>query len=147
MEIILKTDIAGLGYKNDVVKVKPGYGRNYLIPQGFATMATSSNLKILAENIKQAAHKVEKIRQDAENLAASIGEIVLEIPAKTGESGKIFGRVTSTQIAEILTQKGFEIDKKKISFNTEIKMVGEYSVVLDLHKDVKHTIGIKIVSE
>ncbi|MFM1913391.1 MAG: hypothetical protein RIR51_1229 [Bacteroidota bacterium] len=147
MEIILKTDIAGLGYKNDVVNVKPGYGRNYLIPQGFATMATSSNLKILAENIKQAAHKVEKIRQDAEELAAKIGDIVLEIPAKTGESGKIFGRVTSLQISEILASKGFDIDRKKISFNSEIKMVGDYSVVLDLHKEVKHTINIKIISE
>ena len=147
MEIILKTDIAGLGYKNDVVNVKPGYGRNYLIPQGFATMATSSNLKILAENIKQAAHKVEKIRQDAEELAAKIGDIVLEIPAKTGESGKIFGRVTSLQISEILASKGFDVDRKKISFNSEIKMVGDYSVVLDLHKEVKHTINIKIISE
>lgn len=147
MEIILKTDIAGLGYKNDVVKVKPGYGRNYLIPQGFATMATSSNLKVLAENIKQAAHKVEKIRQDANDLASKIGDISLEIPVKTGESGKIFGRVTSLQISELLSSKGFDIDRKKISFNSEIKMIGDYSVILDLHKDVKHTIQIKVISE
>ncbi len=147
MEIILKTDIAGLGYKNDVVKVKPGYGRNYLIPQGFATMATSSNLKVLAENIKQAAHKVEKILQDANDLASKIGDISLEIPVKTGESGKIFGRVTSLQISELLSSKGFDIDRKKISFNSEIKMVGDYSVILDLHKDVKHTIQIKVISE
>lgn len=147
MEIILKTDIAGLGYKNDVVKVKPGYGRNYLIPQGFATMATSSNLKVLAENIKQAAHKFEKIRQDANDLASKIGDISLEIPVKTGESGKIFGRVTSLQISELLSSKGFDIDRKKISFNSEIKMIGDYSVILDLHKDVKHTIQIKVISE
>ena len=147
MEIILKTDIAGLGYKNDVVKVKPGYGRNYLIPQGFATMATSSNLKVLAENIKQAAHKVEKIRQDANDLASKIGDINLEIPVKTGESGKIFGRVTSLQISELLSSKGFDIDRKKISFNSEIKMIGDYSVILDLHKEVKHTIQIKVISE
>jgi len=147
MDIILKTDIVGLGYKNDVVKVKPGYGRNYLIPQGFAVMATASNMKVLAENIKQAAHKVEKIRQDAEQLAASIGEMVLEIPAKTGESGKIFGRVTSLQVADLLKGKGFDIDRKKIAFESEVKMVGSYSVLLDLHKEVKHRISIQVVAE
>ncbi len=147
MEIILKTDIAGLGYKNDVVTVKAGYGRNYLIPQGFAIMATTSNMKVLAENIKQAAHKVEKIRQDAADLAASIGELVLTIPAKTGESGKIFGRVTSLQISDLLKEKGFDVDRKKISFDSEVKMVGEYAATLDLHKDVKHKITFKVVAE
>lgn len=147
MEIILKTDIAGLGYKNDVVTVKAGYGRNYLIPQGFAIMATPSNMKVLAENIKQAAHKVEKIRQDAADLAAAIGDLVLTIPAKTGESGKIFGRVTSLQISDILKEKGFDVDRKKISFETEVKTVGEYVAVLDLHKDVKHKITFNVVSE
>ncbi len=147
MEIILKTDIAGLGYKNDVVTVKAGYGRNYLIPQGFAIMATPSNMKVLAENIKQAAHKVEKIRQDAADLAAAIGELVLTIPAKTGESGKIFGRVTSLQISDMLKEKGFDVDRKKISFETEVKTVGEYTAVLDLHKDVKHKITFNVVSE
>jgi large subunit ribosomal protein L9 len=147
MEIILKTDIAGLGYKNDVVTVKAGYGRNYLIPQGFAIMATTSNMKVLAENIKQAAHKVEKIRQDAADLAASIGELVLTIPAKTGESGKIFGRVTSLQVSDLLKEKGFDVDRKKISFDSEVKMVGEYAATLDLHKDVKHKITFKVVAE
>ena len=147
MEIILKTDIAGLGYKNDVVTVKAGYGRNYLIPQGFAIMATPSNLKVLAENIKQAAHKVEKIRQDAVDLAAAIGELKLTIAAKTGESGKIFGRVTSLQISDLLKEKGFDIDRKKISFDSEVKMVGDYSALLDLHKDVKHKIAVSVVSE
>ncbi|RVU25022.1 50S ribosomal protein L9 [Sandaracinomonas limnophila] len=147
MEIILKTDIAGLGYKNDVVTVKAGYGRNYLIPQGFAMMATSSNLKVLAENIKQAAHKVEKIRQDALDLAASIGELALTIPAKTGESGKIFGRVTSLQISDLLKEKGFDVDRKKISFDSEVKMVGDYAATLDLHKDVKHKITFSVVAE
>lgn len=147
MEIILKTDIAGLGYKNDVVTVKAGYGRNYLIPQGFAIMATPSNMKVLAENIKQAAHKVEKIRQDAADLAAAIGDLVLTIPAKTGESGKIFGRVTSLQISDLLKEKGFDIDRKKISFETEVKTVGEYAAVLDLHKEVKHKITFNVVSE
>jgi large subunit ribosomal protein L9 len=120
MEIILKTDIAGLGYKNDLVTVKPGYGRNYLIPQGFAVMATGSNKKILAENIKQAAHKAEKIQLDAQALADSIGDLTLDIAAKVGESGKIFGRVTSIQIAEALKAKGFDVDRKKIALDTEL---------------------------
>jgi large subunit ribosomal protein L9 len=147
MEIILKTDIAGLGYKNDVVAVKPGYGRNYLIPQGFAVMATPSNRKVLAENIKQAAHKVEKIRQDALDLSASIGELVLTIPAKTGDSGKIFGRVTSLQISDLLKEKGFDVDRKKIAIDSEVKMVGDYSATLDLHKEVKHKISFSVVAE
>jgi large subunit ribosomal protein L9 len=147
MEIILKTDIAGLGYKNDIVAVKAGYGRNYLIPQGFAIMATPSNRKVVAENIKQAAHKVEKVRQDAFDLAAAIGEMALTIPAKTGDSGKIFGRVTSLQISEILKEKGFDIDRKKISFDTEVKTTGDYAATLDLHKEVKHKIAFSVVSE
>jgi large subunit ribosomal protein L9 len=147
MEIILKTDIAGLGYKNDVVAVKAGYGRNYLIPQGFAVMATPSNRKVVAENIKQAAHKVEKIRQDAFDLATAIGEMTLTIAAKTGDSGKIFGRVTSIQISDMLKEKGFDIDRKKISFDSEVKMVGDYTATLDLHKEVKHKVAFSVVSE
>ncbi len=147
MEIILKTDIAGLGYKNDVVAVKAGYGRNYLIPQGFSVMATPSNRKVLAENIKQAAHKVEKIRQDAFDLAASIGDLTLTIAAKAGDSGKIFGRVTSLQISEMLKEKGFDVDRKKISFDSEVKMTGDYTATLDLHKDVKHKIPFSVVGE
>jgi large subunit ribosomal protein L9 len=147
MEIILKTDIAGLGYKNDVVAVKAGYGRNYLIPQGFAVMATPSNRKVLAENVKQAAHKVEKIRQDAFELASSIGELSLTIAAKAGDSGKIFGRVTSLQISEMLKEKGFDVDRKKISFDSEVKMTGDYTATLDLHKEVKHNISFSVVGE
>ena len=147
MEIILKTDIAGLGYKNDIVAVKAGYGRNYLIPQGFAIMATPSNRKVVVENIKQAAHKVEKVRQDAFDLATAIGEMALTIPAKTGDSGKIFGRVTSLQISEMLKEKGFDIDRKKISFDTEVKTTGDYAATLDLHKEVKHKIAFSVVSE
>ena len=147
MEIILKTDIAGLGYKNDIVAVKAGYGRNYLIPQGFAIMATPSNRKVVAENIKQAAHKVEKVRQDAFDLAASIGELSLTIAAKAGDSGKIFGRVTSLQISEMLKEKGFDVDRKKISFDSEVKTTGDYAATLDLHKDVKHKITFSVVGE
>ncbi|MDI9865252.1 50S ribosomal protein L9 [Flectobacillus sp. DC10W] len=147
MEIILKTDIAGLGYKNDVVTVKPGYGRNYLIPQGFAVMATPSNKKILAENLKQIAHKLEKIKLDAQTLADSIGELTLGIAAKVGESGKIFGRVTTLQISEALKEKGFEVDRKKISLDSEVKFVGEYAATLDLHKDVKHKVKFTVLAD
>ncbi len=146
MEIILKTDIAKLGYKNDLVDVKPGYGRNFLIPQGFAVMATGSNKKILAENLKQAAHKAEKLKKDAEEMANAIGDITLEIAAKAGESGKIFGRVTNTQIADALKVKGFDIDRKKISLG-DIKNLGEYTALIDLHKEVKHTVKVNVFGE
>lgn len=145
MDIILKTDIAGLGYKNDTVSVKPGYGRNYLIPQGYAVMATESNKKIVAENIRQAAHKAEKIKNDALALAEAIGDITLSIPAKAGESGKIFGRVTNTQVAEALREKGFDIDRKKITVD-DVKTLGSYEASLDLHKDVKHKVKFEVVS-
>ena len=145
MEIILKTDIVGLGYKNDIVAVKPGYGRNYLIPQGFATLATGSSRKILAENIKQVAHKAEKVKMDATALAESIGDLTLDIAAKVGESGKIFGRVTTIQISEVLKEKGFEVDRKKIALDSEVKFVGEYTATLDLHKEVKHKVKFVVV--
>ncbi|MCY7360116.1 MAG: 50S ribosomal protein L9 [Rudanella sp.] len=145
MDIILRTDIAGLGYKNDVVSVKPGYGRNYLIPQGFAMMASDSNKKMINENIRQAAHKAEKIKTDAQSMADQIGEMVLSIPAKAGESGKIFGRVTSIQIADALRSKGFEVDRKKITIE-DVKMLGTYQASLDLHKEVKHKVNVEVVA-
>lgn len=147
MEVILKTDIAGLGYKNDVVTVKSGYGRNYLIPQGFAVMATASNRKVQAENVKQAAHKAEKIKTAAEEIARNIGETVLDIPAKVGETGRIFGRVTTTQVADALRNRGFDIDRKKITLDSEVKSLGQYTATLDLHKEVKHKVQINIVGE
>lgn len=147
MEIILKEDIKGLGYKNDTVDVKPGYGRNYLIPQGFAIIASVSNRKMIAENIRQAAHKAEKLRQDAEDLAKSIGDVVLEIKTKAGESGKIFGAITALQISDALTAKGFDVDRKRISFESQVKNVGEYKVSLDLHKEVQHEVSISVVAE
>ena len=146
MNIILKTDIAGLGYKNDTVVVKPGYGRNYLIPQGFAMMATDSNKKIVAENIRQAAHKAEKIKTEAQSIADGIGDMMLTISAKAGESGKIFGRVTNTQVADALREKGFDIDRKKITVD-DVKTLGSYEASLDLHKDVKHKVKFEVVAE
>ena len=147
MEVILKDDVKGLGYKNDIVTVKPGYGRNYLIPQGFAVIADKSNKKIVAENVRQAAHKAEKIKADAQSLADSIGDITLEIPAKVGETGKIFGSVTTNQLAESLKAKGFDVDRKRISFDQEVKTAGEYTATINLHKEVKHTVKFNVVAE
>lgn len=147
MEIILKTDIKGLGYKNDMVTVKPGYARNYLIPQGFAIMANESNTKMMAENVRQAAHKAEKVKADAEAIANGIGDTVLEIKAKAGDSGKIFGAVTTLQISDALKEKGFDVDRKKISFNSEVKMLGDYTAEIDLHKEVKKDVSFKVILE
>lgn len=147
MEIILKTDIKGLGFKNDLVSVKPGYGRNYLIPQGFAVLATGSNKKILAENIKQAAHKAEKIKTEAENIAAKLAETTLEINAKIGESGKIFGKVTTLQISDALATKGFEIDRKKIAISVPVEGAGEFTADIDLHREVKTQVKFVVVGE
>ncbi len=145
MEIILVTDIAGVGYKNDIVSVKSGYGRNFLIPQGYAILANSSNRKIVEENVRQASHKAEKIKTDAEMIAAAIGDMVIDIPAVVGESGRIFGRVTNTQIADALQVRGIDIDRKKITVD-EVKSLGTYTAVIDLHKEVKHSVTINVVA-
>lgn len=147
MEVILKQDVTGLGYKNDVVKVKAGYGNNYLIPNGFALIANDSNKRLVQENVRQAAHKAAKIKQDAEALAAKIGEFVVEIKTKAGESGKIFGAVTALQIADVLKAKGFDVDRKKVILKESPKQLGTYSVNLDLHKEVKHEIKVQVVAE
>ena len=147
MEIILKDDIEGLGYKNDIVKVRKGYGRNFLIPKGLAIIANEANKKVQADNIRQAAHIVEKIKNDALTLADSMKGIVLEIPAKVGESGKIFGAVTALQIADALKLRGFDIDRKKINFQDKIKELGEYTATLDLHKEVKHEIKFRVIAD
>jgi large subunit ribosomal protein L9 len=147
MEVILKQDVQGLGYKNDIVKVKAGYGNNFLIPNGFALIANDSNKRLTQENVRQAAHKAAKIKQDAEAIAAKVGELTIEIKTKAGESGKIFGAVTSLQISDALKAKGFEIDRKKVILKESPKELGTYSATLDLHKEVKHEIKVKVVSE
>ena len=147
MEIILTQDITGLGYKYDTVKVKPGYGRNFLIPQGFAILANESNRKMVEENLRQVAHKAEKIKKDAELLAESVGDRVLEIGAKVGESGKIFGAITTLQISDALKDAGIEVDRRKISFSSEVKEIGDYTAILDLHKEVKKEVAFKVVAE
>ncbi|MBC3541508.1 50S ribosomal protein L9 [Rufibacter sediminis] len=146
MEVILKDDVKGVGYKNDIVVVKPGFGRNYLIPQGLAEMATPSARKVVAENTRQAAHKAEKIQKDAQDLANRIGDTLLEIPAKAGESGKIFGAVTTLQVSEALKALGYEVDRKRVDFDQEVKSLGEYTATLNLHKEVKHQIRFNVVA-
>jgi large subunit ribosomal protein L9 len=147
MEVILKQDVTGLGYKNDIVKVRPGYGNNYLIPNGFALIATESNKRLVQENIRQASHKAAKVKQDAEAIASKIGDLTIEIGTKAGESGKIFGAVTALQIADALKAKGFEIDRKKVILKESPKQLGTYNATLDLHKEVKHEIKVKVVAE
>ena len=147
MEVILTQDVQGLGYKNDTVVVKPGYGRNYLITRGFAIIASKSNKKMTEENVRQASHKLEKVKMDALALAESIGELTLEIGTKAGESGKIFGSITNTQISDALKDRGIEIDKRSVNFGSAIKDIGEYEIVLDLHKEVKHPIKVNVIAE
>ena len=147
MDIILREDVKGLGYKNDIVKVKAGYGRNYLIPRGVAILANKSNIKKINENIRQAAHKAEKSLKDAQSIAKKMGEMVLEIKTKAGESGKIFGAITATQTAEALSAKGFDIDRKKITVPKDIKQIGDHSAVIDLHKNVHHKIVLRVITE
>jgi large subunit ribosomal protein L9 len=148
MEVILKDDVKGLGFKNDTVTVKPGYGRNYLIPQGVAVIADKANKKIVAENIRQASHKADKIRLDAQEIADKIGDIVLEISAKTGETGKIFGAVTTLQLSEALKKSaGVDVDRKRISFDSDVKTTGEYTASIILHKEVKHQVRFNVVPE
>jgi large subunit ribosomal protein L9 len=147
MELILKQDVTGVGYKNDIVKVKAGYGNNYLIPNGYALIANKANKRLVEENVRQAAHKAAKVKQDAEALAARVGELILEIGTKAGESGKIFGAITALQIADALKAKGLDIDRKKVHLKEIPKQLGTYNVTLDLHKEVKHEIQVKVVAE
>lgn len=147
MEIILKQDVKNLGYKDDVLKVKDGYGRNYLIPQGHAVLATESNKKILAETLKQTQFKQEKIKNEATELATKLQDVKIAIGAKAGESGKIFGAVNTIQFAEALKKLGFEVDRKRITFETDVKFVGEYIANLNLHKEVKIQVPFEVVAE
>ena len=147
MKIILKEDITNLGYKDDVVEVKNGYGRNYLIPQGKAVIATPSALKVLAENQRQRAHKIAKMKADAEAIAASLEGVGLTIGANTSANGTIFGSVNNIQIAEALEKAGHNIDRKLISIKAAIKEVGKYSATIKLHKEVSVEIPFEVVSE
>lgn len=147
MQVILKEDVVNLGYKDDIVTVKDGYGRNFLIPQGKAVIASESAKKVLAENLKQRAHKLAKIKEDAQELAAKLEGVSLTIGAKTSSTGTIFGSVTNIQVAEALTKAGFEVDRKIIYIKDAVKEVGNYKAVLKLHKEVSVEIPFEVVSE
>ena len=147
MELILKQDIKNLGEKDDVLNVKPGIGSNYLIPKGYATLETESAKKVLAENLKQAAFKQDKIKKDADAIAARLEGVKLSIGAKAGESGKIFGSVNTIQIADALKKEGFDVDRRRITFDTEPKFVGEYIANLNLHKEVKVKVPFEVIAE
>ena len=147
MELILIEDVAGLGYKNDIVSVKKGYGRNYLIPQGKAVIASESARKVLAENLKQRAHKLAKIKADAEELAAKLAPVALTIATKVSSTGTIFGAVGNIQIADALAKLGFEIDRKTIVVKDTVKEVGSYTATVKLHKEVSVEIPFEVVAE
>jgi large subunit ribosomal protein L9 len=147
MRIILKEDVANVGYKDEVVNVKNGYGRNFLIPKGKAVIASESAQKVLAENLKQRAHKLEKIKKDALELAAKLDGISLVIGAKTSSSGTIFGSVTNIQVAEELAKRGFNIDRKIIYIRDSVKEAGNYKAQVRLHKEVSIEISFEVVSE
>ena len=147
MKLILKEDVSGLGYKDDVVEVKSGYGRNYLIPPGKAVIASPSALKVLAENQRQRAHKLAKIKADAEALAAQLSGLELTIGAKTSATGTIFGSVNSIQIAEALEKLGHNVDRKLIDIKEPVKEVGKYNATVRLHKEVTVEIPFEVVAE
>jgi large subunit ribosomal protein L9 len=147
MDIILKQDIPGLGYVGDIVTVKPGYARNFLIPQKMAVLATESNKKIVAENKKQAAHKIKKQVEDAQNLAAELKKKEIKLPVKVGTTGKIFGSITTLQISRVLKDLGYEVDRKHIKFTDEINMIGKYTILVRLHKEVEEELEIDVLRE
>ena len=147
MEVILKEDILNLGYKDDIVDVKKGYARNFLIPQGKAVMASESAKKVIAENNRQRAHKLEQMKKDAEAFAEKIEGTTLSIGAKTSSTGTIFGSVTNIQIAEELAKKGFEVDRKYILIKDQVKEVGSYTATVRLHKEVSVEIDFEVVAE
>lgn len=147
MKLILIEDVPNLGYKDDVVEVKSGYGRNYLIPQRKAVIATESALKVLAENQRQRAHKLAQIKANAEAAAAALEGVALTIAAKVAETGTIYGAVNAASVAEALAKLGHEVDRKLITLNTSIKEVGNYTATIRFHKEVTATVPVEVVAE
>jgi large subunit ribosomal protein L9 len=148
MEVILKQDLKGLGYKNDIVKVKNGYGRNFLIPQRIAVLATESNKKMQAEEIKQSSFKEQKLRNEATAMAAKFADVTVKVGAKAGESGKIFGSVTNIQLADALKKAGYDVERKNIEMNEDaIKALGTYSAKVRLFKEISATINFEVIAE
>jgi large subunit ribosomal protein L9 len=148
MEVILKTDIKGLGYKDDKVKVANGYGRNFLLPKGMAILATESAKKMHTELLKQRAFKEDKFRKEATANAEKLSTVNIKVGAKAGESGKIFGSVTTIQIADALQQAGYAVERKNIEINAEhIKQVGTYTAKVRLFKEISATVNFEVVAE
>jgi len=148
MNVILKQDMPNLGHKDDIVTVKNGYARNYLIPKGYAVNATAQNKKVHEEILRQRAHKEEQLKEAAMQLAEELKKVSLTIGAKTSTKGKIFGSVNTIQIAEALTEKGFDVERKNISIKDDlIKEIGSYSATVKLHREVLVDIPFEIVSE
>lgn len=148
MEVILKQDIKGLGYKNDMVTVRNGYGRNFLLPKGMAVLATDSAKKMHAEMMKQTAFKEEKLRTEATANAGKLSEVSIKVGAKAGENGKIFGSVTTIQVAEALQKAGYNVERKNIEINGDaIKQLGTYSAKVRLYKDIAATVNFEVVAE
>lgn len=148
MEVILKKNVDKLGYANEVVNVKPGYGRNFLIPQGYALLATASAKRAHEEMMKQKAHKETKLQSEAQDLASKLEGITVTIVTKAGENGKIFGSVSTVQLAEALRKEGFDIDRKSIKIKDEpIKEIGSYEAEANLFKGVKQAFKFEVVSE
>ena len=148
MKVILKQNVDKLGYKDDIVDVKPGYARNFLFPQGIATAATASAVKMLEETLRQRAHKESKILEDAQGLAKRIEGVSIKIGAKAGETGKIFGSVNNIQIADALAAEGFSIDRKSISIKGDtIKELGEYEASIKIHREVTQVVKFEVVAE
>ena len=147
MELILKEDVINLGYKDDIVKVRDGYGRNYLIPQKKAVVATPSARKMLAEELKQRAHKLAKIKADAEALAEKINAATVKFATKVSDAGKVFGSITSLQIAEELEKQGISIDKRTIQLKDGIKELGAIKVAVKLHREVAAELTVEVVAE
>ena len=148
MEIILKQDIPSLGYKNETVNVKNGYGRNYLIPQGLAVLATESTKKVMAENLKQRSHKLEKIKNEAIELKEKLADVKITIGAKTSSTGKIFGSVNNIQLSAALQKEGYNIERKNILVKGDtIKEIGEFNAKIKLHKEVEFDLPFIVVSE
>ncbi len=149
MEVILKQDVPNLGYANETVKVKPGFARNYLLPKGMAILATGSNRKVLAENLKQQAFKADKIKHEATDMATRLENLVVKIGAKAAESGKIFGSVNTIQIAQALKdQYNLDVDRKKIHIEHDhIKEIGTYKARINLHKEIATEITFEVFAE
>ncbi|MBQ9440016.1 MAG: 50S ribosomal protein L9 [Paludibacteraceae bacterium] len=146
MEVILLEDIQNLGYKNDIVKVRDGYGRNYLLPQKKAVIANESAKKRLAEELRQKAHKLAKIKADAEELAAKLANVRVKLTVKVGANGQLFGSVGNIQVAEALAAQGFDIDRKIIEIKA-VKELGEHNATIKLHKEVKVELPVEVVAE